>query len=255
MLTGDDHIDVHDHAAAYNAAVTAWKQAELVPAAPMTSPEPVWDDLATRPAGALARQRAVELREAAPVRTLIQRVLGVHSDERAWRIGADGEEKVAAQLTKLARADSQWRFLHAVDVGERGSDIDHVVIGPGGVFTLNAKHHPHAKLWVGGNTFMVNGIKHPYIYNSRFEAARASKLLTAACEMPVRVTGVVVPVGADDIKIEKPPDDVYVVNRMALVRWFKNWPPVLDEATIAKVFEVARRSTTWTPVSNRRVVS
>ena len=82
-------------------------------------------------------------RQAAPVKTLLARVLGVHTDERAWRIGADGEEAVAARLAKLG---GHWRVLHAVPVGDRGSDIDHVVIGPAVVFTINSKHHPHASV-------------------------------------------------------------------------------------------------------------
>ena len=57
-----------------------------------------WEDLAERRAGAMARERAQALKRVAPVRTFLARVLGVHTDERAWRIGAEGEEKVAAQL-------------------------------------------------------------------------------------------------------------------------------------------------------------
>ncbi len=53
----------------------------------------------------MARVQAVALKQAAPVRTMVARVLGVHTDERAWRIGADGEQKVAGQLAKLAKKD------------------------------------------------------------------------------------------------------------------------------------------------------
>lgn len=81
------------------------------------------------------------------MRTFLARVLMVHTEERAWRIGADGEEKVGAQLDKLIQRDPRWRAIHAIEVGERGSDIDHLVIGPGGVYSLNAKHHPGAKVW------------------------------------------------------------------------------------------------------------
>jgi hypothetical protein len=45
------------------------------------------------------------------VRTLIDRARGVRGDERAWRIGADGEEKVAARLAKLP---AEWTVLHAI---------------------------------------------------------------------------------------------------------------------------------------------
>jgi len=91
----------------------------------------------------MAREQAIAVKHAAPVRTLLVRVLNVHTDERAWRIGADGEEKVAARLDKLVKKDPLWRFLNAIRVGENGSDIDRLVIGPGGVFTCNSEHHPH----------------------------------------------------------------------------------------------------------------
>jgi hypothetical protein len=180
-----------------------------------------WEDLAAHRAGAMARQQAVALKEAAPVRTLLTRVLGVHTDERAWRTGADGEEKVAAQLAKLAKKDSRWRFLHA------------------------AKHHPNAKIWVGGNTVLVNGSRQPYVRNSRHDATRGADLLTDACGFPVIVTGVIVPVGADDLTVKSQPDDVYVISRMAIAGWIRARRPVLDEETTSRIFDAARRSTTW----------
>lgn len=271
LLTGEDHIESPARADEFKAAISAWIDTEAMPgpaapaaaagaqspqepvvAAAIESPElpvlptqPTREDLAERPAGEMVRQQAAALRQAAPVRTFLARVLGVHTEERAWRIGADGEKKVAAQLEKLARKDPQWRFLHAIPVGERGSDIDHVVIGPGGVFTLNTKHHPGAKIWIGGDTVMVNGQRHPYIQKSRFEAQRASRLLTAACGFPVVAVGVVVPVGADALKIKEPPADVHVVNRMRLAKWLRDRPPVLPPATINAIFDAARRPTTW----------
>jgi hypothetical protein len=170
----------------------------------------------------MAREQAHALKQAAPARTLLARALGVRNDERAWRIGADGEEKVATQLEKVLRKDLRWHILHAVPVGERGSDIDHVVIGPGGVFTINAKHHPGAKIWVGGDTFMVNGQRQPYIRNSRHEAKRAA-----------------------DVAVKKAPDDVFVVPRAQVARWLRRSPEVLAADAIEAIFATARRSTTW----------
>ena len=214
---------------------------------PQQPPGDSEQDLVGRRAGAMAREQAAALKQAAPVRTFLARVLGVHTDERAWRIGADGDEKVAAQLVKLASKDPRWHVLHAVPVGENGADIDHVVIGPAGVFTLNAKHHPGAKVWVGGNTLMVNGQRQPYLRNSAYEARRASRLLTAACGFAVTATGVVVPVGAADVVFKTPPTDVHVVYRRALATWLRDRPAVLPDATIEAVFAAARRSTTWGP--------
>jgi len=53
--------------------------------------------------------------------------------------------------------------LHAVPIGGRGSDIDHVLIGPGGVFVLNTKTHPGGKIWAGRNAIRVNGFAVPYL--------------------------------------------------------------------------------------------
>jgi hypothetical protein len=205
-------------------------------------PEREWYDLSRNDAGAGPRSQAVTHRDAAPVRTLLARILQVHTDERAWRVGAVGEQKVAAQLDKLR---PPWRVLHGIPVGQRGADIDHLVIGPAGVFSLNAKRHIDAKLWIGGGTFLVNGHRQPYIPKSAREAARASDVLSRGCGFPVPVRGVVVPVDAGEIVIKSQPTDVHVVNRMALRKWLESLPTVMEQSTVEAVYEVARRSTTW----------
>lgn len=212
--------------------------------APAAVPPP-WSDLAHNLPGAAARAQAQALRDAAPVRTFLARVVGAKTDERAWRIGADGEEAVAHRLAKLG---PRWRVLHAVPVGRRGSDIDHVLIGPGGVFTLNAKHHPETNVWVYYDAFVVNGRKLPYVRNSRHEAQRASRLLSASLGAPVPVTGVVVVVGAHKgFTIKAQPNDVRVVARKRMVAWLHEIPEVLSDDQIEQIYERARRSTTWQP--------
>lgn len=227
-----------------------------VPAVPAQKSEPVahpepdalpagGPDLAAIRPGAAARARARELRKAAPVRTFIARVVGVKNDERAWRIGADGEEAVAAQLRTLG---SRWKVLHAVPIGDRGSDIDHVIIGPGGVFTINAKHHPDATVWVGGDTVMIGGHRVPYVRNSRHEALRAARLLTTAIDDgPITVTGVIAFVGCRAITVSEPPPggDVVVVGRRKLATWLQRRPEVLTGDRVLALYDVARRGETW----------
>ena len=212
-----------------------------------SSPVAPWTDLAANVPGAELRAQAVALRQQAPVRTFLDRLRGRHTEERAWRIGADGEEIVGAALARLVRVDPRWRVLHAIPVGVRGSDIDHLVLGPGGAFTLNTKHHPDKALWVGGDTFLVNGSRQPYIRNSRHEAARAARLLGAACGATLGVSGVIVPVRARSVTVRTAPADVAVVPVRRLVAWLRARPPVLDEQAVAAVFAQARRSTTWQP--------
>jgi hypothetical protein len=267
LTTDEPHPATPDDLAELHAAVEAWRdagsrRAVLVPPATRSSGDATqalegptaaqeagrpWIDLATNPAGAAAREQAVAAKGAAPVRTVVARALGVHTDERAWRIGADGEEKVATQLARAVKKDPRWRVIHAIPVGTRGSDIDHLILGPGGVFTANAKHHPRAKIWVGGNTFLINGAKHPYVRNSRYEAARAAELLSEACGFSVPVEGVIVTVNAADVVVKNQPDGVSVVPRMQVAKWLLRHGEILAQPTIDSIYEVARRSTTWRP--------
>lgn len=93
----------------------------------------------------------------------------------SFQRGAEGEAETGRVLAGLPPG---WRTLHAVPVGTRGSDIDHVVFGPGGVFTLNTKHHRGKNVWVAGHTFMVSGQRQHYLRNSRHEGERPASCCT-----------------------------------------------------------------------------
>lgn len=206
-----------------------------------------WDDLSRRAPGQAVHEIAVAEREAAPLRTAAHRVLGIHDRERAHRIGAAGERAVAAQLTRLGPA---WHVVNSVPVGERGSDIDHVVIGPGGVFTVNAKHHPDANVWVGGNTVLVNGQRKPYVPKSRSEASRASRLLKAVAGRPVEVRGIIAIVGARKgltIKEQPRTGTVHVVAWREIADYLAALPVALSPSDVEALHDLACRSTTWRP--------
>lgn len=214
--------------------------------APSVSPTLPDRDLALNRPGQSARDVAEHLRSVAPVRTLVARLVGVKTDERSWRIGADGEVEVARRLAKLG---PEWRIVHAVPIGARDSDMDHVVIGPGGVFTINAKHHPDANVWVRGDTFKVNGSNQLYVRNSRHEAKRAAGLLSAAAGFAVEVRGIIAVVGARRgfTVVEQPRAGVAVVGRRDLVAYLTDEPAALGAPSIARIYEVARHLSTWQP--------
>jgi len=52
--------------------------------------------------------------------------------------GASAEEHVGELLDQLAR--DEWRVIHDATLG-RGN-MDHILVGPGGVFTIETKSHP-----------------------------------------------------------------------------------------------------------------
>lgn len=52
--------------------------------------------------------------------------------------GASGEEHVGGLLDSMGAQG--WLILHGADLGH--GDVDHIAIGPGGLFTLETKSHP-----------------------------------------------------------------------------------------------------------------
>lgn len=237
LKTGTETTEDGADAVAVSAELETWGAMQTEAPAPI-------------PPGQLVREQAAVEWEASKDRSKLlaygARILNVHTDERAWRVGADGEEAVGARLEKLS--DRGWYLLHSVPVGKKDSDIDHVAIGPGGVFTLNTKNHPGGKIWVAKYQMRVNGHVVPYLRNASHEAARASKLLTAAAGFDVSVrscvvvlTGTIVP----EVNIKQMPDDVMVLDRMDVPRWFKKRPDVLTPEQVEAIYAVARRSDTW----------
>ncbi|WP_427129126.1 nuclease-related domain-containing protein [Pseudarthrobacter sp. S9] len=145
----------------------------------------------------------------------------------------------------LARLGPEWTVLHAVPVGAGASDIDHVLIGPGGVFTLNTKNHSGQSVWVAGRTLMVAGKKQRHIANSVHEAVRAAKFLTTAAGEVVPVTGVLVIVDAKSLPVREKPADVVVVTDRQLLRWLNRRRRVLTPEQIAGITAAAILPTTW----------
>lgn len=52
--------------------------------------------------------------------------------------GATGEEEVGKLLSQLTA--SGWRIIHDISFGH--GNVDHILIGPGGIFTIETKSHP-----------------------------------------------------------------------------------------------------------------
>jgi hypothetical protein len=200
------------------------------------------ESLAGRAAGQSAQQRADALRAEAPVRTLLNRIFGVHSDQAAWARGARGESVVGRQL---ARLPTGWWVLNDVPVGHRGANIDHVVIGPGGVFTLNTKNLS-GKAWVASRAFMVNGKHTDYLRKARSEAERASRLLSSAVGSSARAHAVLV-VMAPRLTVKELPEDVGIVSASKVVAWLTAQPTRLSPDQVVTIMVAADAPATWAP--------
>jgi hypothetical protein len=162
-------------------------------------------------------------------------------DEAALRKGIDGEEKVVRRLSLLG---TEWRSLHSIPVSASGADVDHLLIGPAGVFTLNTKNHLGHSVWVARDVFMVDGFTQDYVACSRAQSARAARTLTSECGFDVEVEPVIV-VAAQNFCVKEDPRDVHVVELDILRFWLKRRPEILTRSTVATIFESARDSAVW----------
>jgi hypothetical protein len=201
--------------------------------------------LKDRVAGQAVLEKLLADRAGASPRSLLGRIFGadpLNPGDYPWYKGALGEMAVGRVLEQLG---PEWTVLHAVPVGTGSSDIDHVLIGPAGVFTLNTKNHAGQPVWVAGSTFMVAGKKLRHLYNAGYEAARAAKLLTRAANETVNVTGVVVVVAPKSMTVRKEPSGAVVVTDRQLLRWLNGRPSVLTPRQWAVIAATAARPGTW----------
>jgi hypothetical protein len=218
-----------------------------------TGGEPEWSDLAGNTAG---RQVVVAANQA-------RRDEGAGAD-RSWRVGAEGEHRIAEALTTLNDVPlvhrlmrrprpPRWEVLHSIPVGTGRGDIDHVVIGPPGVFTINTKHHPGRRIDVENGQLFVGGRAVDYLTKARAEANRARRMLCTALAREghselanrLKVRAVLAVVGAR-LLVRTSPDGVLLATETTLVRYLQQHPAILEPAQVATIYTFARRSTTWT---------
>jgi hypothetical protein len=98
-------------------------------------------------------------------------------DAVAWRRGAVGERRTARVLAALERYG--WAVLHDLAVPRSQANIDHLVIGPGGVFVIDSKQY-RGRLQLDGSGRLWHG-RYPLAPALRavsFEADRAALVLT-----------------------------------------------------------------------------
>jgi hypothetical protein len=180
-----------------------------------------------------------------PPNTAVQRLFGVSPlgrEAEPWFTGALGELDVAKRLDRLGVG---WYVLHSVPVGTGSSDLDHVVIGPAGVFTINTKHHRGQNVWIGGRRILVNGQRTDHLRNAKHEAKRTSQLLSAAARALIDVTPIIAVVGARRMTVRERPTEVVVLREAELVRWLQRHPVTLGPSQVQHLAALAAQPATW----------
>ena len=213
------------------------------PTPPIRSTRPADKDLASNAPGAALSDK---VEAATPTTSRFQRVaarlLRIRTEETSWQVGAAGERTVGKSLDRLKRQG--WYILHSIRL-RSGADVDHLVIGPAGVFTVNTKHHPDARIWIGSHTVKVNGTQYPYLRNSRHEAQSASRRLAAALRIPVPVTPVLAFVNPRELTLASAPPDILVARGEAIDRQLSSLRSVLMKQDQDRIYDTARHPDLW----------
>jgi hypothetical protein len=157
-------------------------------------------------------------------------------DAVAWRRGAAGERHTARLLGPLERHG--WAILHDLGLPGSRANIDHLMIGPGGVFVIDSKQYrgrlqldPFGRLWHGRYPLA------PSLQAVSFEADQAAQVLPdpGVVVVPVvAVHGVQVPWGK--VVVEGVP----VVPARRLPSMLRQLPAVLGPERVAGVASEAR---------------
>jgi hypothetical protein len=207
------------------------------------------NDLACNSPGAAveAKVREIEAERSAFVRWVAKRLrLSLGADD--WQTGLVGERIVGESLTQLS---PNWRVLHAIQ-WPSGADIDHLAIGPAGVFTVNAKHHAGARVWVGDRMIRVNNRSTDHLRMAVAEADRVARVLQAWCGWRVPVRPVVAIAGAANITFGGDRPSALVVDGARVHEQLTSLPSEIPEQRVPSVFEVARRKDVWMATRGRR---
>jgi hypothetical protein len=159
-------------------------------------------------------------------------------DAVAWRRGAAGERRTARLLAALEWHG--WAVLHDLAIPGSRANIDHLVIGPGGVFVIDSKQY-RGRLRLDLSRRLWHG-RHPLAPTLRAVSWEADQAAQALPDSGVAVVPIVAVHGAQVPWGKVVVDGVPVVAAQRLPSMLLALPAVLGPERVAWLAEQARVS-------------
>ncbi|MDP8904020.1 MAG: NERD domain-containing protein [Chloroflexota bacterium] len=156
----------------------------------------------------------------------------------AWATGADGEQRTARQLAPL-EADG-FRMLHDRRIPMGRANIDHIVIGPPGVFVIESKSYA-GRLRISGREISVHGRRTTgWLDEVRREAVAVEEALAAElARLGIAVQPIICVHRAELPWFGSSVDGIAIVSGNGLVSRLRKTKPVLNEQDVALLAELA----------------
>jgi len=190
-------------------------------------------------------ERLLRLQDSARPRSRWERLVGrspLGRNCEGLYQGALGEIAVGARLKTLS---TEWAVFHSLPIGLDGWDIDHILIGPGGIVTINTKHHRDLPIGVSRNELTVDGQPVPYLRHSEFEEEYVSTLLQDRWSSIPPIHPVVVFVAPREVLSPSVGSHVTVLDLKNLLAWLAALPVVLDESDRRGIVELFDNPAMW----------
>ena len=175
-----------------------------------------------------------------PGQSVAEHIAELDAERALWARGEAGEVLVGSELEHLA--PGEWWVFHAIPRGSAGTDIDHLVVGVGGAFTVNTKN-VSGNVWVAKRALMVGGHKTGYLPVAASEARDTSRRMSTCAARTVDVHPLLV--FTRTVTIKEMPDDVTVLEFGLVRRWLESRPRVWTPAQAHEIAMIADRPSTW----------
>jgi hypothetical protein len=162
----------------------------------------------------------------------------LHPDARVRYRAAVSEVRIATVFSQLG---STFTVLEPITA--TGTEPDHLIVGPPGLFTVAVKGFSAKRIRADGPRFLVNGHKAGHVANALRDAERVSQQLSDTAGTHIDVTPLIVVVDPASLTLKAP--HVAVTESVRVARWFLALPRTLSDETIEYLSTVAESQGAW----------
>ncbi|MHA6694718.1 hypothetical protein [Homoserinimonas sp. A520] len=221
--------------------------------------------VALRAPAQVAIREFLHVHRTLPPRGIRSRLFGespISASGAHWFWAAVGELEVVAGLHRLG---PEWCVLHglpgpapapadeaesstAAGLSSGASTVDHLIIGPAGVFSVAIHDHTRQNVWVSRRAFVVDGHRVQHIRQAEAVVGHVERMLEAAAGRGVRASTIIAVIDPGSLDVRSLPKDVFVVAAASITTWLKTRECELDPAMVAELAGYARLESTWPDV-------